>query len=105
MQLVVQPTQPPAQVLAHLGIESAEGLVEQKDLRLDGECASERNALALTAGELGGKAILQPGELDEFEQLVQHAARISDSLGRLLRGLTRKPKATFSNTVMCRNSA
>ena len=27
------------------------------------------------------------------------------ALGRSARGLTRKPKATFSNTVMCRNRA
>jgi hypothetical protein len=33
----VQVAQPAAQILAHLGVERAEGLVEKQDARLDGE--------------------------------------------------------------------
>ena len=51
------------------GIESAERLVEQKHPRLDGERASERHALALTAGELGREPLVETRKLHEVEQL------------------------------------
>ena len=35
VQLVVEPAQPAAQLLAHLGVQRAEGLVEQQHPRLD----------------------------------------------------------------------
>ncbi len=47
VNLVMQRAQPAPQLLAHLGIERAEGLVEQKDARLDGERTRERHALTL----------------------------------------------------------
>ena len=50
--LVVQLAQPAAQLLAHLGVERAERLVEQQHARLDRQRAGERHALALAAGEL-----------------------------------------------------
>ena len=62
--------QPLAQLGADLGVERAEGLVEQQHLRLDGERPGERHALALAARELGGVAVGEPVELDEAEQLV-----------------------------------
>jgi len=49
VHFVVQPAQPAAQFLAHLGIECAEGFVEQQDGRLDGQGPSERDALTLAA--------------------------------------------------------
>ena len=52
VQLVVQPAQPAAQLLAHLGVERAERLVEQQHARLDRQRARQRHALALAAGEL-----------------------------------------------------
>ena len=73
LDLVVQSPQPSAQLLAHLGVERAERLVEQQDFRLDGERACERDALALPAGELRGVAVGEKVELHEFEQLM-HAS-------------------------------
>ena len=52
VDLVVQAAEPLAELLAHLGVERAEGLVEEEDLRLGGERARERDALALAAREL-----------------------------------------------------
>ena len=104
VQLLVQAAQPAAQLLAHLGIERAERLVEQQHARADGERARERDALALAAGKLRRIAVGEPAELHELEQLAHAAADLG--LGRALaRGFTRRPKATFSNTVMWRNSA
>jgi hypothetical protein len=104
VQLVVQAAQPAAQFLAHLGVERAEGLVEQQHLGLHRQRARQGNALALAARELRGVAVGQPVELHQLEQVV-HLGLICASLGRSPRGLTRRPKATFSNTVMWRNSA
>ena len=41
MNLVVEVAQPAPQLLAHLGIERAERLVEQQHARFDGECARQ----------------------------------------------------------------
>ena len=80
LELVVQPPQPAAQLLADLGVERAEGLVQQQHARLDGERAGERDALALAAGELRGVAVRDPVELHELEQLLH--ARLDLALGR-----------------------
>ena len=52
VDLVVEPPQPGAQLLADGRVERAERLVEQQHLGLDGERAGERHALALAAREL-----------------------------------------------------
>jgi hypothetical protein len=104
MQLVVQAAQPAAQLLAHLGVQRAKGLVEQQHLGLHRQRAGQGNALALAARQLRGVAVGQPVELHQLEQVVTFCL-ICASLGRSLRGFTRRPKATFSNTVMWRNSA
>ena len=62
--------QPGAQVLADLGVERAEGLVEEQHLRLHGERPGQGHALALAAGELGGEAAGEAVELDQLQQLV-----------------------------------
>jgi hypothetical protein len=59
VDLLVQLAQPAPQLLADLGIERAERLVEQKNTRLDGERPCERDALALAAGELCRLALAQ----------------------------------------------
>jgi hypothetical protein len=100
----VQPAQPAAQLLAHLGVERAERLVEQQHARLDRQSAGQRDALPLAARQLVRIAVAQPVELNQLEQLFA-PARGSLSRGRVARGRTRRPKAMFSNTVMCRNSA
>ena len=49
---VMNLAQPPAQFLADLGVERAERFVKQQDARLDGERASESDALLLPARQL-----------------------------------------------------
>src|SRR3954453_6324537 len=66
----MQAAQPLPQLLAHLGVERAERLVEQQDARLDGERARQRDTLALATGELAGIAVGEPIELHEIEQLL-----------------------------------
>ena len=70
MYLVVQPAQPGPQVLAHLGVERTERLVEQQHLRVDGQRARQRHALALAAGQLVGVAGLKTGEPDDLQEVV-----------------------------------
>ena len=67
---VVQVAQPLAQLGAHLGVEGAEGLVEEQHLGLDGQGPGQGHALALAARELGGVALAQVGQPDQLEQLV-----------------------------------
>ncbi len=69
MHLVVQAPQPAPQLLAHLGVERAEGLVEQQYLGLHRQRAGQCDALALAAGELRRVAVRQPVELHELQQL------------------------------------
>ena len=85
VDLVVQVAQPAPQLLADLGIERAERLVEQQDARLDGERAGKRHALALAAGKLARIAVGQPLELDQIEQLLN--ARVDFRLGDALPAL------------------
>ena len=73
VQLVVQPPQPAAQLLAHLGVERAERLVQQQHLGFDRQRARQRDALPLAAGELVRVAVGQPVELHQLEQL-EHLA-------------------------------
>ena len=100
----MQPAQPAAQLLAHLGVERAERLVEQQHLRLDGERARQRHALALSARELRRVAVGQPVELHELQQVVDLGPDLRLARPAAARR-TRRPKATFSNTVMWRKSA
>ena len=53
LNLVVQPSQPVPQFLAHLGIQRAERLVEQKHLRFHRQRPSQCHPLALATGQLG----------------------------------------------------
>ena len=66
--LVVQPPQPAAQLLADLGVERPEGLVEEKDARLDREGAGEGDPLALAARQLRGQPVGEPVELDHPQE-------------------------------------
>src|SRR5438093_1752457 len=69
VQLVVEPPEPLAELLAHPGVERSERLVEEEHLRLGGERACERDALALAAGKLRRPRALVPLELDQSQQL------------------------------------
>ena len=104
MQVVVQTAQPAAQFLAHLGVQRAEGLVQQQHFGFHRQCTGQGNALTLTAGQLRWIAVCQPVQLNQAQQFV-HFFLMTVSLGRRARGFMRKPKATLSNTVMWRNRA
>ena len=51
------------------GVERGERFVEEQDLWLRCERASERHALLLAAGQCAGHPVAVVGEIDEFEQL------------------------------------
>ncbi len=74
---VVEFAQPLAQVLANLGVECAEGLVEQQDTGLNRHGAGKRDALTLAAGELSGIAAFHAGELHHVDQFLDPAAYFS----------------------------
>ena len=57
-----------AELLAQLGVEIGERLVEKEHLRLDDERAGERHALLLAAGELARVAAAERGEVDERQR-------------------------------------
>ena len=67
---IVQIAQPAAQILADLGVERAERLVQQQDARLHRQRAGQRHALPLPAGELRRIAFAQGPELHQIEQLL-----------------------------------
>jgi len=70
VQLVVEPAEPAAQLLAHPGVQGAEGLVEEQHLGPGGERPGQGHALPLAAGELVRVAPGQPLELHQREQLL-----------------------------------
>ncbi len=100
----MQAAQPAAQLLAYLGIERAERLVEQQHARLHRQGAGQRDALTLAARELRGIAVGQPVELHQLQQRLHFLADLRFTRASP-RGFTRRPKATFSNTLICLNSA
>ena len=83
--LAVQLAQPAAQVLAHLGVERAERLVEQQHARLDRQGAGQGHALALAAGQLVGEALVEAAELHQLQQLQAAAADLGGSRAFLAR--------------------
>ena len=76
----IETPEPAPQLLAHLGIECAEGLIEQQHDRLDGECPGERHALALAARQFRRIAAHQSFDLHQFEQFMHPLGDIG--LGR-----------------------
>ena len=74
VHLAVQIAQPGPQLLAHLGIEGAEGFIEQQHPRLNRQGPGQGDPLALATGELGGIAAAIALQLHKFEQLVHPAA-------------------------------
>src|SRR5216684_5188320 len=69
MERIMQATNLEAHLLAQIGVEIGQRLVEQEHARLDHHGAGERDALLLAARELGGIALGQRGELDGVEHL------------------------------------
>ncbi len=73
MDLIVQASQPAAQLLAHLGVERAERLIEQQHPWFYRQRARQGDALALAAGELVRVAVRLPVELHQFQQFAHPA--------------------------------
>ena len=69
-------------LLAQPPIERRKGLVEKKHLRLLDERAGERDALALTAGELMRFAVPERAQSGDLEYLVQTRRSISGFCNR-----------------------
>src|SRR6266699_3589557 len=65
---VMDVTERAAQFDPNLGIEGPERFIEQQYLRIGGQRAGERDALALSTGETRRQAILQGLELDQLHQ-------------------------------------
>ncbi len=81
---IVKLAQPAAQFLADLGIERAEGFVEQQDARLDRHGAGQCHTLALAAGKLVRIALFEPRKLDHIEEVRDALADLG--LGRAAGG-------------------
>ena len=71
------------QVLAQLGVQRTERLVEQQHRRVEHERAGERDALLLAAGELAGPALGVVGHLHQLERLADPRGAWSRSLPTL----------------------
>src|SRR5215210_517043 len=70
VDIIVQPAKPGSELLAHAGVEGADRLVEEEDLRLDGEGSGQGHPLALASRELRGITVGEAFELNQFEQSV-----------------------------------
>ncbi len=105
VEFVVKLAQPASQLGANLGIQRAERLVEQQHTGLDRERARQCDSLSLSARELRGQPIRHRIELHQLQQFVHATCECRSSDRTRARGLTRKPKATFSNTLIWRNNA
>ena len=100
-ELALQLADLDAHLLAQLGVEVRERLVEQQHIGPEDERASQRDALLLAARELARQALAQLLEAHEAQGLVDAAAR-----SRPCRSLRiSSPNATFCATVRCGNSA
>ena len=69
-----------AHLEAEFGVEVGEGLVEQEEVRVDGEGAGEGDALLLAAGELGGASAGVIGHPDDVEEFAGPLVSLSPSL-------------------------
>ena len=95
----LQALQLDAHLLAELGVEVGQRLVEQQDFRLDHEAAGQRHALLLAAGELVRIALLQPGQIDQRQRVARPSSSppptaFSAPSGRTRRSRTRSCAAT-----------
>ena len=100
-ELLLQLADLDAHLLAQLGIEIGERLVEQQHVRPEDERAGQRHALLLAAGQLPRQALAQMLEADQPQGL-------GDAAGSSREASTLRissPKATFCATVRCGNSA
>ena len=100
-ELALQLADLDAHLLAQLGVEIGERLVEQQHVGPDRERARERDALLLPAGELARQARRQSLRAAPGAAPRARARRSRPSASLRISS----PNATFSATVMCGNSA
>ena len=84
----------------HLGVQRRGRLVEEHDLGLHRQRPGDRDALLLTAGELGRVLVGLVGDADALEQL--HGVLAPPAALTALRTLI-GPSVTFSRMVLCAN--
>ena len=85
-----------AHVVAELGVEIAEGFVEEETVGADGQGAGEGDALLLAAGQSGGFAVGEFFHLDQLEGFLETEVSLGAGRPRMSR-----PKDTFWLTVRC----
>src|SRR5690606_17943189 len=68
VDLVVQATEPTAELHPDFGVERAEGFVKEEHARLHSECTGKGDPLPLSAGELARVPVREGLELDQREQ-------------------------------------
>ena len=73
----MQTDKPFTQFLPDLGIDRAEGFVEQQHVRLRRQGPGNGDALALTARQLMGKPLLQTLQPKQFKQLLDARFQIT----------------------------
>ena len=101
VNLVVQPAEPGAQLVANLRVKRTERLVQQQDLGPRRQRPRQRHPLALAARKLRGIARRRSRSSWTRSSSSSTRSRIS-ALGSFR---TFRPNAMFSRTVMWRNSA
>ena len=74
VNVIVQAPKPRAQLLTHLGVERAEGFVEQEHFGLHGQGARQSHALPLSSGKLRREAVGERLQLDKLQKLVHLGA-------------------------------
>ena len=88
------------QLLADLGVQCPEGLIQQQHLGLVGERAGHRDALLLAAGQLGRQALVHALQRHQTQQLLAPLAP-----GARAHAAHAQRELDVVRDVMCRNSA
>ena len=101
--LLLQPTELGPHLLAELGVEIAQRLVEQQQPRLRDQGARQRQPLLLAAAQLRRRTIRECGETHGFERA--HHALPQVGIAPALPGSIRSGNAVLSNTDMCGQTA
>src|SRR5207302_2390503 len=76
-ELVVYRPQHVAKFPTNLGVECAEGFVQQQDMRIAGERARKRHALTLSARQLARIARAEAGELNQRKEFFDARANVA----------------------------
>ena len=97
-ELQLDPADLVAQLLADLGVQRGQRLVEQQHPRLDRQRPGQRDPLLLAAGELVRVLRAVLGQADQVEQFAGPLVPLDRPRPRI-----RSPKPTLSSAVMVGN--